>query len=40
MRGLHQEVMAGVTELQLPSVDFDRLQNLLDAINQECTAQV
>lgn len=37
---LHQEVQAGVSELQLPSVDFDHLQNQLDCINQENTAQV
>jgi hypothetical protein len=40
VRGLHQEVQAGVSELQLPVVDFDHLQNLLDSVNQENTAQV
>jgi hypothetical protein len=40
VRGLHQEVQAGVSELQLPVVDFEHLQNLLDSVNQENTAQV
>ena len=40
VRGLHQEVQAGVQELQLPSVDFSSLQHDLDSINQESAAAV
>ena len=40
VKGLHEEVAAGVRELILPNVDFARLQDLLDAISQENTAMV
>lgn len=40
VRGLHQEVQAGVSELQLPQVDFEHLRNLLDSANQEGAAMV
>jgi hypothetical protein len=39
-RSLYQEVMAGVDELHVTSVDFDALNQYLDVIKEENAQQV